>query len=100
MDQELEEIGTPTRRLTVREITSGPPDDSQEENERPKDRRVRDLRGRVKRARAVVARAPGLAEILVIDWQEAGRFCVMREISESPFRHGVSYCGFDRRRGN
>ena len=74
MVEEPEEFPTPTRRFTVWETTSGLPDDSREEDEKEGERRLRDLRGRVKTARAVVARTPGLAETLAGDWWKAGRF--------------------------
>lgn len=69
-----DEIPTSTRRFTLLEITSGFPDDSREEDERQQERRLRGLRGRVKRARALVATTPGLAEILQNDWRSAVRF--------------------------
>ncbi|MGP8159197.1 MAG: hypothetical protein ACLPWO_06305, partial [Thermoplasmata archaeon] len=39
---------TPTRQFSLLEITSGLPDDSREADERAAERRLRDLRGRVK----------------------------------------------------
>ena len=45
-----DEIPTPTRQFAVDEITSGLPDDSREEDERQEERRLRDLRGRVRAA--------------------------------------------------
>jgi hypothetical protein len=58
----------------VWETTSGLPDDSREEDERREARRLRDLRGRVKAARALVSRTPGLAAILAEDWRRAAMF--------------------------
>lgn len=81
---------TPTRRFTLLEITSGLPDDCREVNEREEARRLRDERGRVKAARAVVATTPGLAETLASDWQKARRFYARFGITESAFRQGVS----------
>ena len=72
--EEDDEIASPTRKFTVLEITSGLPDDSREEDERQEERRLRDLRGRVKRARAVVASTSGLVEILANDWRKAAGF--------------------------
>ena len=72
--EETDEIPTPTRRFTVWEATRGLPDDSREEDERKEGRRLRDLRGRVKRARAVVKSTPGLEETLASDWRKAARF--------------------------
>lgn len=70
------------------EITGGLPDDSREEDERQEERRLRDLRGRVKHARAVVVTTPGLAEILASDWQRASGFYARFGIAEKMFRHG------------
>jgi hypothetical protein len=88
VDEDAAEIATPTRRFSVFEITSGLPDDNREEDERGTERQVRDLRGRVKRARAVVATTPGLAEILQRDWQKAARFYVRFGFTETLLRHG------------
>ena len=87
--EEEEEVLTPTRRFTVWETTSGLPDDCREEDERDEARRLRDLRGRVKAARAVVANTPGLAETLQGDWRKAAMFYARRGISESQFRGSV-----------
>ena len=88
--EEQEEIPTPTRRFTPMETTSGLPDDSREGDERREERRLRDLRGRVKRARAVAACTPGLAETLAGDWRKAARFYARSEITEEMFRQGVT----------
>ena len=87
--EEADEIPTPTRRFTMMEITSGLPDDSREEDEREAGRRLRDLRGRVKRARAVIAGTPGLAKVLAGDWREAARFYALHGVTETQFRKGV-----------
>ena len=58
---------TPGRRFSLLEVTSGLPDDSREEDEREEARRLRDLRDRVRAARAMVATAPGLAGLLKRD---------------------------------
>ncbi len=109
LDKAAEEFATPTRRFSLLEITSGLPDDSREADERAAERRVRDLRGRVKAARAVVATTPGLAETLARDWQKAARFYARFGISETQFRHGVretarhdsdSFTGEARSRGH
>ena len=73
-DEDAEEIATPTRRFSLLEITSGLPDDSREAEERGAERRLRDLRGRVKTARAVIAKTPGLADVLASGWRRAARF--------------------------
>ena len=62
---------TRTRRFGLLEITSGLSDDSREAEERAAERRLRDLRGRVRAARADVSRTPGLEEILASDGQKA-----------------------------
>ena len=89
--EEVDEVQTPTRRFTVMEITSDLPDDSREEDERAAERRLRDLRGRVKVARAVVSKTPGLAEILARDWRKAAGFYARFGITEKTFREGVQY---------
>ena len=58
---------TPTRRFTVWETTSGLPEVSREVDERPAEGRLRDLRGRVEVARAIVSNTSGLEETLVRD---------------------------------
>jgi hypothetical protein len=82
-------IATPTRQFSLLEITSGLPDDSREADEKRAERRLRDLRARVKAARAVVSTTPGLAETIVADWQKAARFYWRWGITEAMFRHGV-----------
>ncbi len=68
-DGDAEEIATPMRRFSLLDITSGLPDDSREADEREAERRLADLRGRVKRARAVIAGTPGLKDPLENDRQ-------------------------------
>ena len=80
-DAEDELIATPTRQFSLLEITSGLPDDSREADEKQKERRLRDLRGRVKAARAVVSRTPELAEILANDWQKVAAFYARFEVT-------------------
>jgi hypothetical protein len=89
-NEDAEEIATPTRRFSLLEITSGLPDDSREADERQEERRLRDLRARVKVARAVVSTAPGLAEILSTDWQKASRFYARFGVTEEWLRRGVA----------
>jgi len=86
-DAEDDFIATPTRRFSLLEITSGLPDDSRETDERLAERRLRELRGRVKAARALVATTPGLAETLQRDWQKAARFYARFGIDEGLFRN-------------
>ena len=67
------------------------PDDSREEDEWQEERRLRDLlRGRMKRARAVVASTPGLAETHARDWRKAAQFYTRSRITEAMVRQGVS----------
>jgi hypothetical protein len=87
--EEEDELPTPTRRFTVMEVTSGLPDDSREEDEQRGERQLRDLRGRVKAARAVVSNTPGLAEMLAHDWRKSARFYARCGISEVSFRYGA-----------
>ena len=88
--EEPEEIPTPTRRFTGWETTSGLANDSREEDDGLVERRLRDLRGRVKRARAVVAGTPGLAEVLAGDWRRAALFYARLGVTEEMFRRGVA----------
>jgi hypothetical protein len=89
-DEDAEDfIATPTRQFSLREITSGLPDDSREADERAAERRLRDLRGRVKAARAVVSTTPGLADVLRGDWRKAARFYARIGVTEILFRHGA-----------
>ena len=89
VSEDAEEIATPTRRFTALEITSGLPDDCREEDERVAERWMRDLRGRVKRARAAVATIRGLAETLAGDWKKAARFYERFGVTETQFRHEI-----------
>ena len=50
---------------------------------------MRELRGRVKRARALVATTPGLAEILKSDWKRGAMFYARYGITEAQLRHGT-----------
>jgi hypothetical protein len=87
---EDEEDGVDSRRFGPLEITSGLPDDSREADERVAARQLRDLRARVKAARALVATTPGMAETLARDWRKAAWFYARFEITEGMFRHGVA----------
>ncbi len=88
-----EEDGVDSRRFSLLEITSGLPDDSREADERAAARQLRDLRARVKAARALVATTPGLAETLARDWRRAALLYARFGITESQFRHGVPASG-------
>jgi hypothetical protein len=91
--EEDDEVRTPSRRFTIHEITSGLPDDSREEDERREARRLRDQRGRVKVARALVSTTPGLAETLYNEWNRAARFYARFGITEAMLRSGVPTAG-------
>jgi hypothetical protein len=88
-DAEGQPIATPTRQFSLLEITSGLPDDSREADERDAVRKLRDLRGRVKAARAAISGTPGAAQILRRDWVRAARFYARFGITEAQFRRGV-----------
>jgi hypothetical protein len=88
-DAEDEIIATPTRQFSLAEITSGLPDDSREAEEKEAERRLHEIRSRVKLARAVVSTTPGLAETLAADWQRAARFYARLGITEGQFRLGI-----------
>jgi len=84
-----EEDGIDSRRFSLLEITSGLPDDSREADERAAARALREVRARVKAARALVSATPGLSETLSRDWKRAAQFYSRFGITESQFRHGV-----------
>ena len=88
-DEDADEITTPTRQFSMLEITSGLADDSREADERAAERRLRDLRGRVKAARAVVSATPGAEEVLRRDWMKAAHFYARFAITEAQFSNGV-----------
>ncbi len=70
-------------------MTSDLPDDSRDADEREAERHLRDLRGRVKRARAVIATTPGLAEILARDVRKAAMFYARFGVTEEGVSTGV-----------
>jgi hypothetical protein len=76
-------------RFSERDTTSGLPDDSREEDERQKARKLRELRARLKRARAIVARTPGLAESIRRDWKRAAQFYARLRVNEVQLRRGA-----------
>jgi len=84
------EDGVDSRRFSLLEITSGLPDDSREADERAAARTMRELRARVKAARALVATTRGMAETLARDWRKAAWFYARFGITEGQYRHGVS----------
>jgi len=84
-----EEDRVDSRRFGLLEITSGLPDDSREADERAAARQLRDVRARVKAARALVATTSGMAETLARDWRKAAWFYARFGITEGQFRNGV-----------
>ncbi len=70
-------------------MASGLPDDSRDADERQAEARLRDLRGRVKRARAVIAATPGLADVLATDPRRAVILYARWGITDDQFRNGV-----------
>ncbi len=87
--EDAEPVALPTRQFSLLEITSGLPDDSREADELAAGRKLRDLRGRVKAARAAVSTTPGADRILRQDWVKAARFYAKFGVTEIQFRHGV-----------
>jgi len=85
----MEQIATPTRQFTLLEITSGLPDDSREADERAVARHLKDLRGRVKAARAAISATPGAEEVLRRDWMRSAGFYARFGITEAQFRRGA-----------
>ncbi len=88
-EEDAVEIATPTRQFTLLEITSGLPDDSREADERAAERRLRDLRGRVKATRAAISTTPGAEAVLQQDWIKAAHFYAHLGITEEQFRRGI-----------
>ncbi|MCI4317346.1 MAG: hypothetical protein L3J96_02305, partial [Thermoplasmata archaeon] len=80
-------------RFSVWDVTSGLPDDSREADELAVGRRLRDLRGRVKAARAALAGTPGAAEAMRADWRREAGFLARFGITQSQFRNGVPAVG-------
>ncbi len=81
--------GREDRRYSLLEITSGLADDSREADERAAAANLRDLRGRVKAARAALAGVPGSEETLARDWILEAHFYARWGITQEQFRHGV-----------
>jgi hypothetical protein len=87
-DEDDEEVPVYSR-FTTWDTTSGLPDDSREAAERAAERRLRDLRGRVKATRAALLAAPGAAGAMRADWKRECAFYAKLGISELQFRNGV-----------
>ncbi len=88
-DDDHDEVEVGERRFSLLEVTSGLPDDSRDEDERAEYRHLVDLRSRVKIARAVVSKMPGLAAMLRERPDRATRFYARFGITEGQFREGV-----------
>jgi hypothetical protein len=88
-DEEHDEDGVDSRGFGLLEITSGLPDDSREADERAAARDLRDVRARVKTARALVATTPGMAETLARDWRKAAWFYARFGNTGGQFHLGV-----------
>jgi hypothetical protein len=84
-----EEDGVDSRRFSLLEATSGLPDDSREADERAAARQLREVRVRVKAARALVATTQGMSVMLARDWRKAAWFYARFGITEGLFRHGL-----------
>jgi hypothetical protein len=76
-------------RFSVWDVTSGLPDDSREADERAAERRLRDLRGRVKAARAALSAHPVARGALRADWRREAAFFGRFGITQEQFRNGV-----------
>ena len=96
LDLDTEDPAGP-RRFTAWETTSGLPDDSREADERQEERYLRDLRARVKQARAVIAATTGLAEILASNPRKAAMFHARFGVIGEPLRKGVNTGNQDNR---
>jgi hypothetical protein len=88
LDEEAD--GFVGRRFSALETTAGFPDDSREADELVAARRLRDLRGRVKAARAALASHPEAQEALRGDWKREAAFLARWGITQVQFRHGVA----------
>ena len=78
------------RAFSALDVTSGLPEDAREEDERQAAAQLRDLRGRVKAARAAISGNPGAEEVLAKDWVKEARFYARFGITQAQFRHGVA----------
>lgn len=88
-DEDADEFVPPTRTFRVLDITSDLPDDSKEAEERGAERQLRDLRGRVKRAREVITGTPGLFDLLAASPEKTVLFCARYGITERMLVHRV-----------
>ncbi len=83
------EDGWDVRGFSLPDITSGLPDDDRSSDDRRAASRLRDLRGRVKAARAALSAVPGAEETLRADWKREAHFLARWGITQEQFRHGV-----------
>jgi hypothetical protein len=88
-DEDADGVATPARQFALLEITSGLPDDSRVADEKQAGRRLRDLRARVKVARAAISANPDAAEVLRQGWVKAARFYARFGLTEAMFRRGI-----------
>ncbi len=75
--------------FSLADVTSGLPDDSREADEQAAARHLADLRGRVKAARAAIARAPGGAQMLLGNPTRGAWLCARFGITPEQLCHGV-----------
>jgi hypothetical protein len=75
------EDGLDDRRYSVLDVTSGLPDDSRDSDERVRAQRLREQRGRVAAAKAVIQAHPGLADVLARDQTKLVRFCAVHHVT-------------------
>ena len=80
--------GVARSRFSERDLTSGLSDGFRDEDERPTEWMIHDIRGRVKAARPVVSTTPGPAEILAFDWRKAARFYARFGVTGTMFQKG------------
>ncbi|MGI0054587.1 MAG: hypothetical protein ACREBZ_02555 [Thermoplasmata archaeon] len=90
---EGDDEGWDDREFSLLEVTSGLPDDSREADERRADAHLRDLRGRVKAARAALATVPGAVEVLAHDWVKEAQFYARFGVTQEQFRYGIPAAG-------
>jgi hypothetical protein len=98
-DEDADEVATPSRQFALLEITSGLPDDSREADERAAERRLRDLRGRVKAARAAISATPGAEQALRQEWMKAAYFYARFGVTDGQLRSGVPAASLDLKDG-
>ena len=88
-DADGEDEGRDRRRFSLLDVTSGLPDDSRAADERAAERHLRDLRGRVKAARAALAAHPAAEERLRADQRAEAAFLARFGVTREQLRQGV-----------